>query len=60
VDNRSDDPDDHPTSCPAERTVVRPLFAAGFVTAFGAHSVAANLGVAADLPRGLFGLGVAR
>ena len=27
--------------------VIRPLFAAGFVTAFGAHSIAANLGAAA-------------
>lgn len=28
----------------ADRRVLRPLYAAGFVTAFGAHSVAANLG----------------
>ena len=39
--------------------MIRPLFAAGFVTAFGAHSIAANLGVAtADLPTRLFTLGV--
>ncbi len=28
----------------AARRVLLPLYAAGFVTAFGAHSVAANLG----------------
>jgi hypothetical protein len=39
--------------------VIRPLFAAGFVTAFGAHSIAATLGVATpDLPTHLFTLGV--
>ena len=38
---------------------IRPLFAAGFVTAFGAHSIAANLGLSApDLPARLFALGV--
>ncbi len=43
-----------------EGRVIRPLFAAGFVTAFGAHSIAANLGVASpeDLGRHLFTLGV--
>ena len=34
-----------------EMAVIRPLFAAGFVTAFGAHSIAANLGAAS--PEGL-------
>ena len=39
--------------------MIRPLFAAGFVTAFGAHSIAATLGVATpDLPTHLFTLGV--
>jgi MFS transporter, DHA1 family, tetracycline resistance protein len=38
---------------------IRPLFAAGFVTAFGAHSVAATLGVAnRDLSAHLLDLGV--
>jgi DHA1 family tetracycline resistance protein-like MFS transporter len=35
----------------AEKKVIRPLFAAGFVTAFGAHGIAANLGAAS--PDGL-------
>jgi MFS family permease len=34
-----------------EKAVIRPLFAAGFVTAFGAHGIAANLGAAS--PEGL-------
>ena len=39
--------------------VIRPLFAAGFVTAFGAHSIAATLGVTSpDLATHLFALGV--
>jgi MFS family permease len=39
--------------------VIRPLFAAGFVTAFGAHSIAANLGLSSpDLPTHLLTLGV--
>lgn len=43
----------------AELRVVRPLFAAGFVTAFGAHAVAATLGGAtADLPGHLLTLGL--
>jgi MFS family permease len=42
-----------------ELVVIRPLFAAGFVTAFGAHSIAANLGAASpDLPTHLLTLGV--
>jgi DHA1 family tetracycline resistance protein-like MFS transporter len=43
-----------------EWAVIGPLFAAGFVTAFGSHSIAANLGVASpeDLGRHLFTLGV--
>jgi DHA1 family tetracycline resistance protein-like MFS transporter len=49
-----------PAESPADRIgAIRPLFAAGFVTAFGAHSIAANLGVATpDLPTHLFTLGV--
>jgi DHA1 family tetracycline resistance protein-like MFS transporter len=40
-------------------TVIRPLFAAGFVTAFGAHSIAANLGSSSsDLSSHLLALGV--
>ena len=40
-------------------TVIRPLFAAGFVTAFGAHSIAATLGAASpDLATHLLALGV--
>lgn len=44
----------------AERRVMWPLFAAGFVTAFGSHGVAANLGVAggSDLGQQLLVLGV--
>ena len=44
----------------AERRAIRPLFAAGFVTAFGSHGVAANLAVASpdDLAHQLFTLGV--
>jgi MFS family permease len=43
----------------AELVAIRPLFAAGFVTAFGAHSIAATLGAASpDLPTHLFTLGV--
>jgi MFS family permease len=39
--------------------VIRPLFAAGFVTAFGAHSIAATLGVTSpDLATHLLALGV--
>ena len=39
--------------------MIRPLFAAGFVTAFGAHSIAANLGAARpDLATHLLALGV--
>jgi MFS family permease len=42
-----------------ELTAIRPLFAAGFVTAFGAHSIAANLGAASpDLATHLLALGV--
>lgn len=38
---------------------IRPLFAAGFVTAFGAHGIAANLGAySQDLATHLFTLGV--
>jgi MFS family permease len=38
---------------------IRPLFAAGFVTAFGAHSIAANLGFSSpDLASHLLALGV--
>ena len=33
-----------PLNVPADRRVLLPLYAAGFVTAFGAHSVAAGLG----------------
>ncbi len=53
-----------PTESTGSRTgegaVIRPLFAAGFVTAFGAHSVAANLGAASPggLASQLFTLGV--
>ncbi len=39
--------------------MIRPLFAAGFVTAFGAHSIAATLGVSSpDLATHLLALGV--
>ena len=39
--------------------MIRPLFAAGFVTAFGAHSIAATLGVTSpDLATHLLALGV--
>ena len=42
-----------------ELAVIRPLFAAGFVTAFGAHSIAATLGAASpDLATHLLALGV--
>ena len=42
-----------------ELMAVRPLFAAGFVTAFGAHSIAANLGASSpDLATHLLALGV--
>ena len=42
-----------------EMTAIRPLFAAGFVTAFGAHSIAANLGAASPhLATHLLALGV--
>jgi len=34
-----------PDTAPRDRRAARPLFAAGFTTAFGAHAVAANLGV---------------
>ena len=48
-----------PDSRRRELVVIRPLFAAGFVTAFGAHSIAASLGsYAADLARHLLTLGV--
>ena len=53
-----------PTSQPhatrrREMAVSRPLFAAGFVTAFGAHSIAAKLGAASpDLATHLLALGV--
>jgi hypothetical protein len=41
-----------------ELVVIRPLFAAGFVTAFGAHSIAATLGTASpDLATHLLTLG---
>src|SRR5690349_22794905 len=47
------------TSGEAGMSAVRPLFAAGFVTAFGAHGVAATLGFTGpDLLRHLFDLGV--
>ena len=39
--NRTSEP--HPGRS-RELVVIRPLFAAGFVTAFGAHSIAATLG----------------
>jgi DHA1 family tetracycline resistance protein-like MFS transporter len=39
-------------------SAIRPLFAAGFVTAFGAHSIAATLGIATDLSAHLLDLGV--
>lgn len=42
-----------------ELTAIRPLFAAGFVTAFGAHSIAANLvSGPGDLTHHLLALGV--
>src|SRR5919201_4174107 len=34
----------HPTTPPATRAGLWPLLAAGFVTAFGAHAIAATLG----------------
>ena len=47
------------TSGEAGTSAVRPLFAAGFVTAFGAHSVAATLGFTGpDLLTNLLDLGV--
>jgi MFS transporter, DHA1 family, tetracycline resistance protein len=43
----------------APLSAIRPLFAAGFTTAFGAHSIAANLGVSSpNLLSHLFTLGV--
>src|SRR3954453_1433431 len=50
---------DAPESTGPTRGVVAPLYGAGFVTAFGAHAVAAGLGTRAG-PEGLslLGLGV--
>jgi MFS transporter, DHA1 family, tetracycline resistance protein len=47
-----------PGSQRRELVVIRPLFAAGFVTAFGAHSIAATLGLGPDLAGDLLALGV--
>jgi len=47
-----------PDSGRRELVVMRPLFAAGFVTAFGAHSIAATLGLGPDLAEHLLALGV--
>ena len=42
-----------------DASAIRPLFGAGFVTAFGAHSIAATLGTASsDLVTHLLALGV--
>ena len=40
-------PDTPPVAVTAGRWVLYPLYAAGFVTAFGAHSIAAGLGLSA-------------
>jgi MFS transporter, DHA1 family, tetracycline resistance protein len=54
--NRTSEP--HPGRS-RELVVIRPLFAAGFVTAFGAHSIAATLGNSTEgLSTHLFTLGV--
>ena len=54
--NRTSEP--HPSRS-RDLVVIRPLFAAGFVTAFGAHSIAATLGNSAEgLSTHLFTLGV--
>jgi MFS transporter, DHA1 family, tetracycline resistance protein len=48
-----------PTTPPATRAGLRPLLAAGFVTAFGAHAIAATLGrYASDRHASLLQLGV--
>jgi predicted MFS family arabinose efflux permease len=49
----------HPTAPPAARAGLWPLLAAGFVTAFGAHAIAATLGrYASDRHASLLQLGV--
>jgi MFS family permease len=49
----------HPTTPPATRAGLWPLLAAGFVTAFGAHAIAATLGrSASDRHASLIQLGV--
>ena len=49
----------HPTTPPATRAGLWPLLAAGFVTAFGAHAIAATLGrYASDRHASLIQLGV--
>jgi DHA1 family tetracycline resistance protein-like MFS transporter len=49
----------HPTTPPATRAGLGPLLAAGFVTAFGAHAIAATLGrYASDRHASLLQLGV--
>jgi DHA1 family tetracycline resistance protein-like MFS transporter len=45
------EPADSGSGSGSAKKVIRPLFAAGFVTAFGAHGIAANLGAAS--PEGL-------
>ena len=43
----SSTPDTPPVAVTAGRRALYPLYAAGFVTAFGAHSIAAGLGLSA-------------
>ncbi|MHA6795837.1 MFS transporter [Pseudonocardia bannensis] len=48
-----------PTTTPAGRARLLPLYAAGFVTAFGAHSIAASLGgITGSAPTSLLALGI--
>ncbi|MDL5154830.1 MFS transporter [Actinomycetospora termitidis] len=42
----------------ASRGAIVPLYAAGFVTAFGSHGIAANLGFTGDLDQQLLTLGI--